>query len=151
MKVKFLFLAILGGLAFCSCNSYGDKYKLSDKHSVYYKGGGVTEDDAKKVGAYFTEIGLFTTENTMDVQISAEKNSNDMKIRYVVDKSKVTPEAEAELIKISSDMAGKLYPGKALDVILTDSKFEDIKDLGVAKVEAPRVNNPDVNQTGDEK
>ena len=100
MKVKFLFLAILGGLAFCSCNSYGDKYKLSDKHSVYYKGGGVTEDDAKKVGAYFTEIGLFTTENTMDVQISAEKNSNDMKIRYV---------------------------------------------------EAPRVNNPDVNQTGDEK
>lgn len=114
-------------------NPNGKKYTVNDKHHVYYKGEGVTEDDAKKVGSYLTNIGLFSANNEMDVQINAEKNSNDVKIKFIVDKSKVTPQVESGFLNIGNDMADKIYPGKNLHIILTDDEFDDIKEVGIAK------------------
>lgn len=131
------FIVALGALCFYAYRLFGNpngkKYKLDDKHAVYYKGDGVTEDDAKKVGAYFKDIGLFGNENEMDVQIDAEKNSKDMNVRFIVDKAKVTPDVEAGVVTIGDDMATKLYPDKTIHLILTDSHFDDIKTVGTAK------------------
>lgn len=111
----------------------GKKYTINDKHHVYYKGDGVSEEDAKKVGNYFTGIGLFTAENEMDVQIDAEKNSGDMKIKFIVDKSKITPDMENGFLTIGNDIASKLYPDKNIHIILADENLDDIKEVGVAK------------------
>ena len=111
----------------------GKKYTLNDKHHVYYKGDGVTEDDAKKAGKYFTDISLFGADNEMDVQLKSEKNSKDMDVRFVVDKSKVTPTLENAVLSIGNDMADKLYPDKTLHMILADDHFDDIKNVGAAK------------------
>ena len=127
----------------------GKKYTVNEKHHVFYKGDGVTEDDAKKVGTYCTNIGLFG-DTDMDVQLEAEKNSGDMKVRFIVDKSKVTPEVETGFLNIGNDMATKVYPNKTLHIILTDEHFDDIKDVGTAKALPPQ-SNTDTNQTDDAK
>ena len=133
----------------------GKKYTVNDKHHIYYKGDGVTEEDAKKAGAYFTNIGMFG-ETEMDVQIGADKNSSDMKVRFIVDKSKITPEVEKAFVDIGNDMATKIYPGKTLHLILADEHFDDIKDLGAAKASPIQTNtetqsNPETKQTEDAK
>src|SRR5665647_2861220 len=110
------FIVALGALGYYAyqliAKPNGKKYTLNDKHHVYYKGDGVTEDDAKKVGTYLTGIGLFGADNEMDVQIKAEKNSNDINIRFIVDKDKVTPQIENSFLSIGNDMAAKIYPDK---------------------------------------
>lgn len=113
-------------------NPNGKKYKADDKHTVYYKGDGVTEDDAKKVAAYYKEIGLFAGENEMDVQINGEKNSNEIVVKYIIDKSKITSETENGFVQITGDMAGRVFPGKTLRTVLADENLDDVKDLGVA-------------------
>ncbi|MEO7292802.1 MAG: hypothetical protein ABIW34_06855 [Ginsengibacter sp.] len=127
----------------------GKKYTVNDKHHIYYKGDGVTEDDAKKAGAYFTNIGMFG-ETDMDVQIGAEKNSGEIKVRFIVDKSKITPEVEKAFVDIGNDMANKIYPDKTLHLILADEHFDDLKDLGTAKA-SPIQSSPETKQTDDAK
>jgi hypothetical protein len=131
------FIVAIGALCYYAYQLFGSpngkKYKVDDKHAVYYKGDGVTEDDAKKVAGYLKEIGLFGNENEMDVQIDAKKDSKDMDMRFIVDKAKVTPDVESGVVTIGNDMEQKLYPGKTINLILTDSKFDDIKTVGTAK------------------
>ena len=148
------FIVALGALGYYAyqliAKPNGKKYTLNDKHHVYYKGDGVTEDDAKKVGTYLTGIGLFGADNEMDVQIKAEKNSNDINIRFIVDKDKVTPQIENSFLSIGNDMADKIYPDKTLHLILTDTHFDDIKDVGTVKASQPQTNT-NTKQTDDEK
>jgi len=148
------FIVALGALAYYAyqliAKPNGKKYTLNDKHHVYYKGDCVTEDDAKKVGTYLTGIGLFGADNEMDVQIKAEKNSNDINIRFIVDKDKVTPQIENSFLSIGNDMAAKIYPDKTLHLILTDTHFDDIKDVGTVKASQPQTNT-NTKQTDDEK
>ncbi len=86
----------------------------------------------------------------MDVQIAADKNSSEMKVRFIVDKSKVTQEVETAFLAIGNDMANKIYPDKTLHLILADEHFDDIKDLGTAKA-SPIQSNPETKQTDDAK
>ena len=133
-------------------NPNGKKYTFSDKHHVFYKGDGVGEDDAKKAANYFSEIGLFTAESEMDVQLSAEKKSDDLKVRFVVNKDKFSPEVETGFMNIGNDMATKVFPDKVLHIIVTDVHFEDIKEIGIARATQPSIqNNTDIKQTDDEK
>jgi hypothetical protein len=127
----------------------GKKFTVNDKHHIYYKGDGVTEDDAKKAGTYFTNIGMFG-DTDMDVQIAADKNSGEMKMRFIVDKSKITQEVETAFLSIGNDMAAKIYPNKTLHLILADEHFDDIKDLGNAKP-SPIQSNPETKLTDDAK
>ena len=148
------FIVALGALGYYAyqliAKPNGKKYTLNDKHHVYYKGDGVTEDDAKKVGTYLTGIGLFGADNEMDVQINAEKNSNDINIRFIVDKDKVTPQIENSFLSIGNDMADKIYPDKTLHIILADTHFDDIKDVGTVKASQPQTNT-NTKQTDNEK
>lgn len=147
------FIVALGALSYYAyqliAKPNGKKYTVNDKHHVYYKGDGVTEDDAKKVGTYCTNIGLFG-ETDMDVQIAAEKNSAYTKVRFIVDKSKVTPEVETGFLNIGNDMATKVFPDRTLHIILTDDHFDDIKDLGAVQASSIQTNT-DTKQTDDAK
>lgn len=158
MKAIRIIGLIVGILAICYYayqlfgNPNGKKYTYNDKHHVYYKGDGVTEDDAKKVGTYLNGIGLFSTDNEMDVQINEEKKSNDLSIKFIVDKEKITPETENAFITIGNDIAAKIYPDKTLHIILADDHFDDIKEVGIAKAsQTQSPSSTDTNQKDDEK
>jgi hypothetical protein len=110
----------------------GNKYEVDKNHHVYYKGDGVTETDAKNVGAYFSEIGLFGSDNEMDVQISGEKDAKEVSVKYVVDKSKITPQLEQSCLQISGAMGNRVFANKSIHVYLADEDLDNIKDLGTA-------------------
>ena len=130
----------------------GRIYDVDKNHHVYYKGEGVTKDDAKKVGEFFQQIGLFKPDNEFDVQISANKEKNDMKIAYVVDKGKMTAETENGFLQISSALAENIFNGKKLAVSLVDEHMDEIKSLGFTQQQqTQQQNNNNINQTDDQK
>jgi hypothetical protein len=47
-------------------------------------------------------------------------------------------------------MADKIYPDKTLHIILADTHFDDIKDVGTVKASQPQTNT-NTKQTDDEK
>jgi hypothetical protein len=128
------FVIALGALAFYAYQLFGNPngkvYDVDKNHHVYYQGDGVTKEDAKKVGAYFMEIGYFKTDNEVDVQISSNKEKSDLKISYIVDKDKITPELERGYVLISSSLAENAFHRKKILVTLVDEHMDEIKNLG---------------------
>lgn len=104
MRIIAIVIFVLTVIIWLIPNGYGKKYKVNDKDNVYYKGDGVTENDAKKVGEFLTSYGYFGTETESSVQIKAEENSKDIEIRFVVKKDKVTPEISNLFLSMGNDM-----------------------------------------------
>lgn len=107
-------------------------YEVDKNHHVHYKGDGVTEEDAKKTGDYFKQIGLFTPSNTFDVLIESEEPGKEVILSYVIDKSKITTELENTLLSISGPIITSVFNGRKVKVTLIDEKMNEIKDLGYA-------------------
>jgi hypothetical protein len=114
----------------------GKKFEVDKTHHVYYKGDGVTENDAKKTGDYLKEIGLFAPGNTMDVQIMAEKPTDEVKLSYVVDKAKITPESESTFLMISNSISSTVFNGRKVMIALVDENMDEVKNLGYATSQA---------------
>ena len=110
----------------------GKTYEVDKNHHVYYKGDGVTESDAKKTGEYFKQVGLFTADNSMDVQIKAEKITDNVILSFVVDKDKITSELENSALSISSPVSNQIFNGRKVSIALADEDLDEIKNLGFA-------------------
>ena len=113
-------------------NPNGKSYEVDKKHNVYYKGDGVTKDDAKKTGDYMKEIGLFIADNEADVQIKAEKPTDNVILSFVADKDKITPELEQSLLTIGSGLNAAVFKGRKVSVSVADDGMDEIKNLGIA-------------------
>ena len=85
---KILLLLLPLALVLASCNNYGKKITIG-KNEVYYKGDGVTESDAKKLGDFLKKADYFDDSVTKSVQIT--KQNNAFVVRFVVDKDKIDP------------------------------------------------------------
>lgn len=108
----------------------GKIYDVDKNHHVYYKGEGVTKDDAKKVGDYLTRLGYFKKDNEVDVQISSNKEKSNLKIAYVVDNTKITHEFEKGFVLISSYLSDSVFNGRKMLVSLADDHMDEVKNLG---------------------
>jgi hypothetical protein len=111
---------------------YGKKYDVDANHHVYFKGDGVTESDAKKTGDYFKQIGLFTPENSMDVQIESEGTNDDVTLCYVLDKAKINAENESTFLSISAPLSKSVFNNRKIRVSLVDENMIEFKNLGYA-------------------
>ena len=98
--MKSIILSVVVALAITSCTNYGKKAAIEgSKAEVYYKGDGVTEAYAKKLGAYLKDvIKYFDAEKRQSVQLMKSKDDG-YDIRFVVDKKKLE-ETAAEIIKL---------------------------------------------------
>lgn len=108
----------------------GKKYKIDSKHHVFYKGDGITKDDAINVLDYFKSIGYFKNGSEVDVQISAEEQKNYLMIAYMVVAEKITAEGDKAFLLISSALAGSVFKSKKIAVSLVDDRLEEIKNFG---------------------
>lgn len=113
-------------------NPNGKTYTVTKNQHVYYKGDGVTKDDAKKVGDYLKQAGYFTNDNGVDVQIFSNRPDSKVKISYVVDNDKITSEIEKDFLLISSGLSEKVFNNRKILVSLADDKLDEIKSLGFA-------------------
>lgn len=123
-KETLLFIAAT--LLLTACNNYGKKVEVNSKSEVYYKGDGVTEADAKKLGTFLLQNGFFTTTDDRSVQLS--KDSGAYVIRLVVDTDKVNKNKEEILSSFKAwqyIIAQNVFPDAETRLVLTDDHFKD--------------------------
>lgn len=130
---KFLLMAAAISVLLTSCDlfgNFGKKVEINEKNEVYYKGEGVTEDDAKKLGKYFEEIGVFNGKEDRSVQLS--KDGDAYVVRIVIKEDVVNKDKERfeTIFWYWQDMISEnVFKGDKTKIILTDDKFKDLTAL----------------------
>ncbi len=121
-----------------SCNNYGKKVTFpGNKGEVYYKGDGVTEDDAKAVGKFLEDQQYFLKDDkSRSVQLTKENNR--MKLRFVVDEKALAtiPKADESFLLMAALMSKTIFNNIPVDVVYTDDVFKDIRTLPYADAAA---------------
>ena len=127
---KILLCAVAVSVLLTSCDlfgNFGKKVEINEKNHVYYKGEGVTEDEAKKLGNYFVEAGAFDGKEEKSVQLS--KDGDAYVVRLVIKEDVINKERERyETIfwYWQELLSENVFDGKKTKVILTDDKFKDL-------------------------
>lgn len=110
-----------------SCANHGKKITIAGtKGEVYYKGDGVTEADAQKLGDFLKENSYFD-EKEKTVQL--KKNGKDYEVRMVVDMDVVNKTAgidDAYSI-YGASIAKSVFDGTPTVIILCDKEMNDKK------------------------
>ncbi len=130
---KILLVAVAFSVLLTSCNlfgNFGKMVEINDKSEVYYKGEGVTEDDAKKLGKYFEEIGVFNNKEEKAVQISKEGDAYIVRLVIKEDVVKADQDRYETIFWYWQDMISEnVFNGGKTTIILTDEKFKDLISL----------------------
>jgi hypothetical protein len=138
-KLLLVLLPVIILLSSCDLlNNYGEKVEIKNSE-VYYKGDGVTEADAKRLGKYLLEAGWFDEETERSVQLS--KDDDTYVIRLVVKENKFDKKGKLNLWKFQSDISENAFKNKKVKVILADTKLNDVEELDpIARLKVPEKN-----------
>jgi len=140
--MKQLILVCLLAAGLLSCADYGKKVKIEGtKAEIYYKGDGVTEADAKKVGD-FLKTNFITSDKAASMQLTKEGDA--FTVRFVYDKAMYdsVKGIDEEFKLIAAKISKDVFDGKKVNIALANDAFEDFKtipfDEAVAKsLDAP--------------
>lgn len=106
----------------------GTPFKLDKNHTVYYKGKGVTNEDAAHVGGYYRGYGLFTDTNQSDIQIFSQNANDPIQVGHIIAGKSVSPESET-VYKDAASGLQELFPGRVITVCLMDTSLNILKKL----------------------
>lgn len=106
----------------------GTPFKLDDRHTVYFKGNGVTKLDAAHVAGFLKGYGYFTDTSHSDVQISSAGLKEEVKVGFIIGGKSVPGETE---IFFRNSVRGlqEFFPGRAITVHLLDTELKELKSL----------------------
>jgi hypothetical protein len=128
--MKKILFGVLLITAFTACSNHGKKVTIDGtKGEVFYKGDGVTERDAQKLGNYLKEEEYFDNETAKSVQLMKSKEGYDL--HFVVDekKAKETPGIDNTFRLIGAAISENVFSGKPVNVYLSDSKLKDFMTI----------------------
>jgi len=130
--ISLLALSYYGWKLFANPN--GNKYAFDKYHNIYFKGDSLNETNAKDLAQYLKDQEYFTGEEESAVQISKTTSTKDtVNLKFVVDKTKLTPDIEKVFLKMGNMIPEKIFNGAPIIVYLADSELDDIKILGYTK------------------
>ena len=143
MQKIILGLFATASLAGCTSSDYGKKVTIEgSKGEVYYKGDGVTEADAKKLGEYLTTIvHYFKAENPSSVQLTKAKDEG-YDIRLAVDENKLNDFTQANEVyakNLGALLSIDLYDNKPVNIFITDIHFKESKSIPFDPEEVKKV------------
>lgn len=126
MRRIFPLLLVLSAIALHSCSTYGKKVKINDSLEIYYKGDGVTETDARKMGDFLADLWK-DYPNLKSMQLL--KNGDGFEVKMVVDEKMVKeePGLESSFIAVKSLLETEVFKDKKIKFTITDNTFKDIK------------------------
>ncbi len=133
--MKRIILSLLVVAALTSCKSYGKKVLTEGvKGEVYYKGDGITEADAQKLGTYLKEQNYFNNTEKQSVQISKGKDGA-YEIRFVVneDKLKANPGIAQTFQQMGAGLSIEVYNNVPVNIYFTDSHDKTLQSLPFSK------------------
>lgn len=123
MKKFLLLVPVL--LALSSCNlfsDYGKKVSIGQSE-IFYKGNGVTKEDAEKVGNFLLENKLITTTKQSSAQVV--KDNNAYIVRLIMDTAKMEPGLRLNMWKLQNDLSKQVFNGSDARFAFTNDKFEN--------------------------
>lgn len=128
---RLLLLLVSASLLLTSCDDFGKKLSINEKSEVYYKGDGVSEADAKKLGDFLLEKGYFTTTDTRSVQLLKENDA--YTVKFVVDEEKLNKDKENVLMGFKvwqMWIQDNVFAGAKTRLVLADDKLKDVQEVG---------------------
>lgn len=123
MKQQLLLLLLLPvAVAFSACDNYGKKISVGQSE-VYYKGEGVTPQDAEKTGAFLLQKELISKDKQSSAQVIKEGNT--YVVRLVMAHKEVDPALKLNFWKLQSDLSKEVFNGADARFALTDDHFDN--------------------------
>jgi hypothetical protein len=144
----FIVLPLLLVIGLTACTNYGKKIKVEGtKGEIYYKGDGVTENDAKKVGDFLKNDGFLDNEKAASLQVTKEGET--YIVRFVYDKAYFDKTAGLEdFFKIyTAKMSKNVFDGKKVNIVLSDKQFKDFKTIPYDEAAAKTLETPVTDNT----
>lgn len=141
MRRSFM-LVWLVTIVLAACTNNGKKINVEGtKGEVYYKGDGVTEDDAKKTGQFLKEVFL-TPDKGASIQVTRDGDVYTLRFVYNKDVYDTLKGVDDEFKLLAAKASKEVFGGKKVTIALADKHFKDYKtipwDEAVAKsLEAP--------------
>ncbi|MES1215540.1 MAG: hypothetical protein ABUT20_08485 [Bacteroidota bacterium] len=141
---SFIAIALLLSFGLMACSNYGKKVAVSGtKAEVYYKGDGVTKDEAIKVGNFLKETGFFSNDKEASAQLV--KEGDDYVVRFVYDKEyyEKTKGLDAIFQLFGAKMSKDLFDNKKVNIALADKYFKDYKSIPYSETAASDPEKPE--------
>ena len=126
MKKLFLLL-VIAALLFTACEEHGTKININNKSEVFYKGDGVNEADAKRLGAFLLKQGYFSTIDNRSVQLL--KEGDVYIVKFVVDEERLKNDKENVLLGFKvwqMWIQDGVFNGAKTKIVLADNNLEDL-------------------------
>lgn len=118
------------------------KEKITKASNVYFKGK-ITKEEAQKLGQYLVNLKYFDEENNRDVILTQGKG--EYIVRFIVSREKYKQNREEvdQTFKVYQHMISTYaFGGQKATLILTDTKFKDIGEVGeLTSQEKAQINN----------
>jgi hypothetical protein len=115
-----LLLLVMSGLT--ACTNYGKKVEVAGtKGEVYYKGDGVLESDAKRLGDYLKEVGFFDNTTKKTAQLIKAKDAG-FDVHFVVDQTKLKTTANVEegFVAVGALISKNVFGNVPVNIFLSD-------------------------------
>lgn len=128
-RILPLIFVLAVSLLSAACSNYGTKLDFK-KGELYYTSN-VTEDEAKKLGNYLTEIDYFNDQEKLSVQL--DKANDTYQVRFVVkDGIENNEQIQQQFKQLAKIMSGKVFGGAKTEVHFTDQHLKTLKVLPMA-------------------
>lgn len=137
--MKQILIGLLVSILFMACSNHGTKVAIKGtKGEVLYKGDGVSEADAKKLGEFLKEEEYFNDKTDKSVQLRKAKNGDEYDVHFVVDEKKIkeTPGIENSFLLMGIAISASVFDGKPVNVYLADENLKDFTTLSFDKKKA---------------
>ena len=120
---------LLAAIFLTSCelfNSYGKKVEVGDNIEVYYKGKGVTEEQAQTLGEFMKNRGFGDKDFSMQITMPEGEKSYIVKMVYQEDYYKKHKEALDHTFSVMTDqISEKVFDGDPVVIELVDDKMKE--------------------------
>lgn len=123
-KQILLVLPLLAALT--SCDDYGQKVEVG-KSEVFYKGEGVTKEQAQQTGTFLKENNWFDDKEAGSAQIT--KDSNAFIVHLVSEKSKLTDPLRWNFWILQEKLSGSVFNNQDARFAFADEKLKDFETL----------------------
>ncbi len=141
--MKKIMLSLLVVVALTACSNHGKKVKIEGtKAEVYYKGDGVTEDDAKKTGEFLKSVSLFNSGKEASVQLTKEGEEYTIRLVYDKDVADTLKGLDDAFKLIAAQASKEVFGGKKVNIALANKTFKDYKTIPYDEAVAKSLETP---------
>jgi hypothetical protein len=133
---RLLWAIAIAMLLLTACNNYGKKVSINTYSEVYYKGEGITEADAQRLGNFLLQAGYFDSSKETTVQLMRDKDA--YLVKMVIDEEEVAKDKDFYqrfFWFMQEPIAQNVFGGNTTKIVLADEDLKELEPVGdIAKV-----------------